>query len=68
MSKKRVAILMGNDSGLEVMKKTAEAFREFESEYEIHVMSAHRTPGGVMEYTEKALSKDAWLQEQLSSS
>ena len=47
MSKEKnplVAIIMGSDSDLKVMKEAAVVFEEFEVPYSITVMSAHRTP------------------------
>jgi len=41
---KKVAIIMGSDSDLPVVKKTVEVLREYEVPFEVHVLSAHRTP------------------------
>ena len=41
---KKVAILMGSDSDLPVVKKAAETLASFGVPYEMHVYSAHRTP------------------------
>lgn len=41
---KKVAIIMGSDSDLPVVKKAVEVFREYEVPFEVHVLSAHRTP------------------------
>ena len=35
---------MGSDSDLPVVKKTVEVLREYEVPFEVHVLSAHRTP------------------------
>lgn len=40
----KVAIIMGSDSDLPVMKEAATALQEFDIAYEISVVSAHRTP------------------------
>lgn len=40
----KVGILMGSDSDLPVVQKTADTLAELEIEYEAHIMSAHRTP------------------------
>lgn len=40
----RVAILMGSQSDLEVMRHAAETFEHFGVESEMRVISAHRTP------------------------
>jgi len=49
-----VGILMGSDSDLPVMKKTAEACEEFGVGCEMRVMSAHRTPEDVARYARQA--------------
>ena len=41
---KKVAILMGSDSDLPVVKKAADTLSSFGVPYEMHVYSAHRTP------------------------
>ncbi len=41
---KKVAIIMGSDSDLPVVKKAAEELASFGVPYEMHVMSAHRSP------------------------
>ena len=40
----QIGIIMGSDSDLEVMEEAAKACEEFGIEYEMHVMSAHRSP------------------------
>ena len=46
----RVGIVMGSDSDWPKIKKAAAALDEFDVAYEVHVMSAHRTPEIVSEY------------------
>ena len=41
---KKVAIIMGSDSDLPVVKKAVEVLRKYEVPFEVHVLSAHRTP------------------------
>lgn len=41
---KKVMILMGSDSDWSVMKKAAELLKQFETEFEVRICSAHRTP------------------------
>ena len=41
---KKVAIIMGSDSDLPVVKKAVEVLREYDVPFEVHVLSAHRTP------------------------
>lgn len=51
---KLVGIIMGSDSDLEVMHEAAKVLDEFNVAYEITVVSAHRTPGRMMEYARTA--------------
>lgn len=41
---KKVAIIMGSDSDLPVVKKAIDMLDQFSVPYEVHVFSAHRTP------------------------
>lgn len=41
---KKVAIIMGSDSDLPVVRKAAATLNDFGVPYEAHVFSAHRTP------------------------
>ena len=41
---KKVAIIMGSDSDLPVVRKAADTLRSFGVPYQMHVYSAHRTP------------------------
>ncbi len=40
----KVAIVMGSDSDLEIMKKAASVLDEFGIDYEMNIISAHREP------------------------
>ena len=51
---KKVAIVMGSDSDLDIMKKAAKKFDEFGIEWEMRIMSAHRTPAAACEFSSKA--------------
>lgn len=42
---KKIAIIMGSDSDLPIVKKAIDVLDEFHVPYETHVYSAHRTPG-----------------------
>ena len=57
MSRAKVAILMGSDSDLPVMNEAAEVLNEFSVPFEMHVMSAHRSPGPVSEFSTQARSR-----------
>lgn len=50
----QVAIVMGSDSDLPVMKKAAEALKQFNISFEMGVVSAHRTPKEVASFSENA--------------
>ncbi len=41
---KKVAVIMGSDSDLPVLKKTIDTLKSFDIQVETHIMSAHRTP------------------------
>lgn len=53
----RVAILMGSDSDWPKIKYAADALAEFNVPYEVHVMSAHRTPAIVQQFAETAMDR-----------
>lgn len=46
----KVGIIMGSDSDLSVMSEAAKVLEEFGVEYEIMIVSAHRTPKKMFEY------------------
>ena len=50
----KVGIIMGSQSDMSVMEKAGGVLDRFEVEYEIDVMSAHRTPDKVTEYARSA--------------
>lgn len=50
----KVGIIMGSDSDLPIMKEAAEILEEFGIEYELTVISAHRTPQKAEEYAKTA--------------
>ncbi|MCR4316130.1 MAG: 5-(carboxyamino)imidazole ribonucleotide mutase [Planctomycetes bacterium] len=52
-----VGIVMGSKSDLEVMKDAGEALSEFGIEYEMRVISAHRTPEIAHEYSSTAKAR-----------
>lgn len=54
MKKPRVSIIMGSDSDLRVMNDAAEILDTFNVEYEITIVSAHRTPKRLFEFASKA--------------
>lgn len=56
MSEKRpkVAVIMGSDSDLPIVKKAILVLKNFDVDYEVSVLSAHRTPDVAMEYVKAA--------------
>ena len=41
---RKVAIVMGSDSDLPIMQKAVDMLKKLEIEYEVRILSAHRTP------------------------
>ena len=54
----KVAIIMGSDSDLPVMKEAALVLEHFGVGYELTVVSAHRTPKRMYDYATQAHTKD----------
>lgn len=54
MKKPLVGIIMGSDSDLATMKEAAEVLDSFGIEYEITIVSAHRTPERMFKYAKEA--------------
>lgn len=54
MSKAVVSIVMGSDSDLPVMQAAADMLEAFGVDYELDVVSAHRTPEKLFEYSKNA--------------
>ena len=52
-----VGIVMGSDSDWPVMEAAAQALDEFEIEYEVDVVSAHRMPREMVTYGEQAAER-----------
>ena len=57
MSKPLVAIVMGSDSDLEIMREAAKALDDFGIAYEMDVTSAHRSPDRSAEFAKKAAER-----------
>ncbi len=55
--KTHVAIIMGSDSDLEVMKEAAIILDEFNVSYELTVVSAHRTPERMVWFAKEAAER-----------
>jgi 5-(carboxyamino)imidazole ribonucleotide mutase len=52
-----VSIIMGSDSDLPVMQEAARTLEEFNIDYEITIISAHRTPEKMFEFAKNAPNK-----------
>src|SRR5580704_10356471 len=50
----KVGIIMGSDSDLQVMQAAAEVLKEFAIDFELTVVSAHRTPLRMVQYASEA--------------
>jgi len=53
----KIGIIMGSDSDLPVMREAADFLKELNIEYEITIVSAHRTPKRLYEYAETAVKR-----------
>ena len=54
----KVGIVMGSDSDLKVMSKAADMLEELGIEYELTIISAHREPDELIEWTRGAENRD----------
>jgi 5-(carboxyamino)imidazole ribonucleotide mutase len=50
----KVGIIMGSKSDYPVMKEAEDILKEFNVDYEINIISAHRTPNKMMDYSKSA--------------
>ena len=57
MTSPRVGLIMGSDSDWSVMAEAAEALAEFDVPFEVGVISAHRTPGRMLDYARGAADR-----------
>lgn len=51
---KKVAILMGSDSDIPVLKPAARALQELSIPFEVRILSAHRTPAEAAQFSKNA--------------
>lgn len=51
---KKIAIIMGSDSDMPIVRKATDVLTEFGVPYEVHIFSAHRTPKEAAEFTGSA--------------
>lgn len=54
MERKMISIVMGSDSDWPVMQQAAEILENMEIEYEVDIVSAHRTPEKLFEFAANA--------------
>lgn len=54
---KKICIVMGSQSDLDVVKGAIEILKEFKADFEVRVLSAHRTPKELAEYVEACSKK-----------
>ena len=57
MTNPLVGVVMGSDSDWSVMSDAAAALKDFGIEYEVEVLSAHRTPEKMIEFGKAAASR-----------
>jgi 5-(carboxyamino)imidazole ribonucleotide mutase len=57
MASSQVGIIMGSESDLKVMSEAADVLRELGVEFELTVVSAHRTPDRMAEYARQAAER-----------
>lgn len=55
--KPRVGVIMGSDSDWPTMEPATEVLTEFGVPFEVRVVSAHRTPRGMLSYADSAASR-----------
>lgn len=53
---KKVGIIMGSDSDLPIVQKAIDTLKAFNVPYEVHIFSAHRTPGEAAKFAQSAQS------------
>lgn len=54
MSRPIISIIMGSHSDLEIVKEAIQVLKEFKTNFEVKVLSAHRTPRELAAYVEEA--------------
>lgn len=54
MPKAKIAIVMGSQSDLETMNEAVNLLKEFKADYEVRVLSAHRSPDEVAKFAKDA--------------
>jgi 5-(carboxyamino)imidazole ribonucleotide mutase len=54
---KKVVIMMGSKSDMEIMQNCADTLKKFGIDYDIRVLSAHRTPKQTISFASNAIKK-----------
>jgi 5-(carboxyamino)imidazole ribonucleotide mutase len=54
MSKAKIAIIMGSDSDLPVMRQAADVLKELDIKFDLTIISAHRTPDRMFDFAKNA--------------
>ena len=54
MTNPKISIIMGSESDMPIMNQAAEIIKQFGIEFEISIVSAHRTPKRMVEFAENA--------------
>jgi 5-(carboxyamino)imidazole ribonucleotide mutase len=54
---KKVAVIMGSDSDLDTMRPCMERLKSFGVPFEVHIISAHRTPAAAEEFASAAAER-----------
>jgi 5-(carboxyamino)imidazole ribonucleotide mutase len=57
MSKPLVSVIMGSKSDLSIMQEAADILKDLAVDYEITIVSAHRTPHRMVEFAENARNR-----------
>jgi len=53
----KISIIMGSQSDLETVAQTVDVLKEFKTDFDLKVLSAHRTPREVAQYVQAAPKK-----------
>ena len=59
--KQKVAILLGSKNDMKFVEASEQYFNHFNVNYEVHIMSAHRTPDKVAEFAKNARDNGYFL-------
>ena len=57
MANRKIGIVMGSNSDLETMKEAINMLKEFEVDFDVNIVSAHRSPETAHTYAKEAEKK-----------